>query len=260
MNFKIINITGKAERNRKKKGFQLRGDSDYEIVGELCPQQQQGNTWQQRVAKLFRWVPQFPEIPWRTSKKTQHNEKSVSPPSQFVTSSEKSNSKDKLCLTGSELSNYKDKLCVTRSEVLKHHNKDDMTNCDSSRLSNMKDNSCLRINIQDRMKRRTDGSSSGQEEVSTISSQVTGDATLDIDSCPLMQAIFLASLQTLAEQQFNCIHSSKTGPSKSCISYFLAEQSSLISILCMSTSSCMVFATFFVIGRHLVILFVHPIL
>jgi hypothetical protein len=161
----------------------LRWDSDYEVVGEQGPQQQ-GNAWQQKVAKLFKWVPQFPEIPWRTSKKTQHNERSVSSPSHFVTRSELSNSKDKSCVrrselsscedescvTRSELSSCKDKLCMTKSEMLNHHDKDDLTNCDSS--SRIQGNSCLRTNIQDVMKRRTDGDRSGQEEVSTIRSHM----------------------------------------------------------------------------------------
>ena len=79
----------------------------------------------------------------------------------------------------------KDKSYVTRSELLKHQDKDLVTNCDSNRLSNMQDTSCLRTNIQDGMKRRRDGDSSGQEEVSTIRSQGTWDATSDKDCCSL---------------------------------------------------------------------------
>ena len=66
------------EDSRKKKGVQLMGDSDYEVVGEWGPQQQ-GNTLQQRVARLFRWVTQFPEIPWRTSKKIRHKTGPLNP-------------------------------------------------------------------------------------------------------------------------------------------------------------------------------------
>lgn len=88
---------------------------DYEVVGGQG-HQQGSHTWHQRVAKLFQWIPQSLEIPWRTSKKHQDT-KIACPTSDCVTRSELSNYRDKECVTKSEQSNCQENTCVTRSEL-----------------------------------------------------------------------------------------------------------------------------------------------
>ena len=89
---------------------------DYEVVGGQG-HQQESHTWKIRVAKLFKWVPQYLEIPWRTSKKQQDTKKIACPTSDFVTRSELSNYHDKDCVTKPEPSNCQENTCVTRSEL-----------------------------------------------------------------------------------------------------------------------------------------------
>jgi len=118
---------------RVRKGDPIvEGEGDYELVE--C--QSQSSTWQQRVARIFRWVPQALDIPWRKQKK---DIRTLVPTSRSLAESERIKCEVKTAVTDSELSNCRDNILVINSETSNKDAIDDVIDCDSDKVGKDKD-------------------------------------------------------------------------------------------------------------------------
>merc|ERR1711892_466386 len=128
---------GKMEEEKEENEYEYidfgpEGEDDDELVE--C--QSQNSTWQQRVARIFRWVPQALDIPWRKQKK---NIRTLVPTSRSLAESERIKCEIKTAVTDSELSNCRDNILVINSETSNKDAIDDVIDCDSDKVGKDKD-------------------------------------------------------------------------------------------------------------------------